>query len=189
MKLTETKVLSLEISELRDFDPIRIMTENYGPGRGRITISCESRAWTSAWYAMSDRTVEQFFCDCGNDYLISNMAGDIRSESDDDNDANVAFMKKEVLRLRREGEVTKDEAFDCWSEIDGSYDIKGKICSGDTCISQVPYFSTDPWYLPWPSVLNPAFTRLNSMFDTVRDVLTQRLDTAANQSVGEKKPD
>lgn len=46
MKITETKVLSLEISELRDFDPIRVMTENYGLGRGRITVTCEGKAWT-----------------------------------------------------------------------------------------------------------------------------------------------
>ncbi len=41
MKVTETKVLSLEISELRNFDPIRIVTENYELGSGRITITCE----------------------------------------------------------------------------------------------------------------------------------------------------
>ena len=57
MKVTETKVMSLEISELRDFDPIRVVTENYGPGRGRITITCEGKAWTGSWFAMSDRSV------------------------------------------------------------------------------------------------------------------------------------
>lgn len=179
MKVTETKVLSLEISELDHFDPIRVVTENYGPGRGRITISCEGKAWTSAWFAMSDRTIEQFFCDCGNDYLINNMAGDMRSEIDDDNDTHIRFMQKELLRLRREGEISKDEAHECWEEIDGSDDIKSTVCSGNSCISQIPYFSTDPWYLPWPSVPNPAYKRLDDMFNIVRGALNQHLAVKA----------
>lgn len=179
MKITETKVLSLEISELRDFDPIRVMTENYGPGRGRITVTCEGKAWTSAWYAMSDRSVEQFFCDCGNDYLITNMAGNVSSEIDNDNEANMRFMFGEVLRLRREGEISKDQARVCWEEIDGSDDIKSTVCGYASVISEVPYFSTEPWYLPWPSVPNPAFIRLNSMFDIVRAALQQHLASAS----------
>ncbi|MEI9534873.1 hypothetical protein [Moellerella wisconsensis] len=178
MKVTETKVLSLEISELRNFDPIRIVTENYELGRGRITITCEGKAWTSAWFAMSDRSIKQFFCDCGNDYLIHNMAGNVSSEIDNDNEANMRFMFSEVLRLRREGELSKDEARECWDEIDGSDDIKSKVCGSNSCISQVPYFSTDPWYLPWPTVPNPAFIRLNNMFDIVRAALQQHLALA-----------
>ncbi|WP_272693191.1 hypothetical protein [Providencia sp. PROV059] len=178
MKITETKVLSLEISELLDFDPIRVMTENYGPGRGRITVTCEGKAWTSAWYAMSDRSVEQFFCDCGNDYLITNMAGNVSREINNDNEANMRFMFSEVLRLRREGEISKDQARVCWEEIDGSDDIKSTVCGYSSVISEVPYFSTEPWYLPWPTIPNPAFIRLNSMFDIVRAALQQHLALA-----------
>ncbi|CUZ48440.1 hypothetical protein [Serratia marcescens] len=43
MKVTETKVLSIEITEVERLDPIRVMAENYEPGKGRITITSSAR--------------------------------------------------------------------------------------------------------------------------------------------------
>lgn len=64
MKVTETKVQSLEITEVERLDPIRVMAENYEPGRGRITITCYGKAWTAAWFAMGGDTVQAFFHSC-----------------------------------------------------------------------------------------------------------------------------
>lgn len=54
-------------------DPIRIITENHGPGRGLITITCAGKAWTSWWGAMGLESVEEFFCSCNTDYLADNL--------------------------------------------------------------------------------------------------------------------
>lgn len=93
MKVTETKVLSIEITEVERLDPIRVMAENYVPGKGRITITCFGKAWTSFWPAMGGDTVQQFLIRVSNDYLIGCLSPMMRSEVDDDNEANLEFVK------------------------------------------------------------------------------------------------
>ena len=70
MKVETGTVTILRISEVPRLDPIRVTLDNGDLGKGRITIDCYNKAWSSYWGAMGDRTVEQFFVDCGNDYLI-----------------------------------------------------------------------------------------------------------------------
>lgn len=60
MKVTETKVQSIVITEVERLDPIRVMAENYEPGRGRITITCYGKAWTSFWPAMGATPYRRF---------------------------------------------------------------------------------------------------------------------------------
>lgn len=74
MKVETGTVTILRISEVPRLDPIRVTLDNGELGKGRITIECYSKAWSSYWGAMADRTVEQFFVDCGNDYLIGNLS-------------------------------------------------------------------------------------------------------------------
>ena len=74
MKVETGTVTILRISEVPRLDPIRVTLDNGELGKGRITIECYSKAWSAYWGAMSDRTVEQFFVDCGNDYLIGNLS-------------------------------------------------------------------------------------------------------------------
>lgn len=44
-------VLSFVITGAERLDPVRVMIENYEPGKGRITITCYGKAWTAAWFA------------------------------------------------------------------------------------------------------------------------------------------
>lgn len=45
-------VLSFVITGAERLDPVRVMIENYEPGKGRITITCYGKAWTAAWFAI-----------------------------------------------------------------------------------------------------------------------------------------
>lgn len=79
MIITKTKVTQLTITDIQNspgcgtLDPIRVVIENYEPGKGRITVSCYGAAWAGYWGAMSGQTLEQFFTSCNADYLASNM--------------------------------------------------------------------------------------------------------------------
>lgn len=74
MLVKVSKVSALEITEAPNLDPIRVYVENYAPGKGRITISCYTRAWVGYWGAMGNgATIQEFFLRCDPDYLAGNM--------------------------------------------------------------------------------------------------------------------
>ena len=64
MKVEKSDVLALTISDVERLDPVRVMIENYEPGKGRITVTCFGKAWTGAWFAMGGDTVQEFIKCC-----------------------------------------------------------------------------------------------------------------------------
>jgi hypothetical protein len=73
MNVTRSTVSMLTIAGAPGTDPIRVVTENYAPGQGRIIIQCWDRSWTAAWFAMNGQSIEQFFAEAGWDYAMSNL--------------------------------------------------------------------------------------------------------------------
>ena len=71
--IKQLKVEAIEISELKTLDPVSVYWEDFGPGQGRVTITCYGEAWTAYWPAMGDRTVAKFFSDCDDDYLVNRL--------------------------------------------------------------------------------------------------------------------
>ncbi|ECD3753445.1 hypothetical protein E0S44_14755 [Salmonella enterica subsp. enterica serovar Orion] len=59
MTVEKINVLSFIITGAERLDPVRVMIENYEPGKGRITITCYGKAWTAAWFAMGGDTVQE----------------------------------------------------------------------------------------------------------------------------------
>lgn len=173
MKVTETKVLSIEITEVERLDPIRVMAENYEPGQGRITITCYGKAWTSAWFAMSGDTVQKFFIRVSNDYLIGCFAPMLNSEVDDDNEANLEFVKAEICKLRRSDEIDHAKARDMWEAAEYSSDVKEDCCSWTRGSVLNELFGDDPFYAKWPTVPNQEYQYLERILDAVREALKQ----------------
>ena len=54
MKVTESLVRKITISEAEHLDPIHATLEDEGPGRGRITIDCFGDAWSGTWGALAE---------------------------------------------------------------------------------------------------------------------------------------
>lgn len=73
MKITESSVQLLTITDVPGLDPIRVVCENIEPGRGRIIIQCYMRAWCGYWGAMGKHTVESFVASSGSDYVYDNI--------------------------------------------------------------------------------------------------------------------
>ena len=76
MKLAKKTCQMLVIDDImgdHKLDPIRVITENFEPGKGRIIIVCYDASWVGYWGAMGGRTVEEFFLSCDAGYLASNL--------------------------------------------------------------------------------------------------------------------
>jgi hypothetical protein len=73
MKITAKPVEMLVIEDLPRLDPIRVVLENFDPGKGRIIIVCYDAAWVSYWGAMSGKSVQEFFVRSDAGYLASNL--------------------------------------------------------------------------------------------------------------------
>ncbi len=161
-------VLSFSIIGAERLDPVRVMIENYEPGKGRITVTCYGQAWTGAWFAMGGDSVQEFIKRVSNEYLIGYFDPQLQSTVDDDNDANLAFVKGEIIKLRREQEIDGNEARSMWDEAIDADDVKASCCNylvGDKLLNLL---GDDPWYAGWPTVPNPKYQYLDRILNAVR---------------------
>ncbi|HFU4523188.1 TPA: hypothetical protein ACGPBP_001631 [Klebsiella variicola] len=161
-------VLSFTITGAERLDPVRVMIENYEPGKGRITVTCYGQAWTGAWFAMGGDTVQAFIQRVSNEYLIGYFDPQMESTVDDDNDENLIFVKSEIIKLRRQLEISYEEARSMWDEAENADDVKACCCDflvGDKLLT---LFGDDPWYAGWPSVPNPKYQYLDRILNAVR---------------------
>ncbi|HHG0849177.1 TPA: hypothetical protein ACPUHY_002676 [Klebsiella pneumoniae] len=161
-------VLSFSITGAERLDPVRVMIENYEPGKGRITVTCYGQAWTGAWFAMGGDSVQEFIKRVSNEYLIGYFDPQLQSTVDDDNDANLAFVKGEIIKLRREQEIDGNEARSMWDEAIDADDVKASCCNylvGDKLLNLL---GDDPWYAGWPTVPNPKYQYLDRILNAVR---------------------
>ncbi|EEM9676033.1 hypothetical protein GI383_19540 [Salmonella enterica] len=168
MTVEKINVLSFIITGAERLDQVRVMIENYEPGKGRITITCFGKAWTGAWFAMGGDTVQEFIKRVSNEYLIGYFDPQMRSTVDDDNDANLLFVKTEIIKLRRQKEIDADKAREMWYEAENADDVKANCCDYGIGNELLNLFGDDPWYAKWPSVSNPEYQYLDRILNAVR---------------------
>jgi hypothetical protein len=46
----EIQVSAVELSQIPAFDLVNVYWEEFGHGRGRVTITCYGEAWNAYWY-------------------------------------------------------------------------------------------------------------------------------------------
>lgn len=175
LKVTVEKmdVLAFTVTGAESLDPVRVMIENYEPGKGRITITCFGKAWNVGWGSMGSDTVQDFIKRVSNDYLIGCLAPHLRSTVDDDNDANLAFVKHEIIKLRKQLEISRDEARAMWGEAENADDVKACCCDYVIGKNLLSLFGDDPFYAKWPSVPNHEYQYLDRIVNAVRDGLKE----------------
>jgi hypothetical protein len=62
----------------RALDPIRVHLQDYGEGKGRITIECYSRAWSCFWGGMGKNTLTEFIVSASPCYIENALHSGIR---------------------------------------------------------------------------------------------------------------
>lgn len=180
MKVETGSVTIVRISEVPRLDPIRVTLDNGELGKGRITIECYGKAWSSYWGGMGSDTVEQFFAGCNNDYLIGNLAQGLYSTRIT-GDSVASFARKSICqRRRRKGDayldfdsLEKEEARELFESTSALRDCSGAdgFWNYSTLLSEI--FGNE-----WFSYLddraaepNPEWLYLERICDAVREAL------------------
>lgn len=164
-------VLAFTVTGAERLDPVRVMIENIEPGKGLLTITCFGQSWNGAWGSMGGDTVQDFVKRVSNDYLIGCLAPRLESTVDDGNEANLIFVKSQIIKLRREREIEKGEAREMWIEADDAESVKANCCDflvGDKLLN---LFGDEPWYAGWPTVPNHEYQYIGRIKNAVRDGL------------------
>lgn len=177
MTITTSTVSMLTITDLPRLDPIRVITENYGAGQGRIIITCLAQAWCCYWGAMRDSTVEEFFARCNVGYLAGNLST-IKSSVFDSAAAENAC-RKHVLQERWERAIDKDRASDLYDQLDYIDWISGGEIVSDTCAEMFSDIFGDDWWHSLPEKPNPKWEYLIRIVEAVQAALAQQLAEVA----------
>lgn len=165
MKITTETIQSLVITGAERLDPIRVMWTDYGPGQGRITITCWDDAWSNYWGAMGPGwTMQTFFMKASVDYLAGKLKNGLPEQVTDE-DALEQGCRKTVLELRRERDLDKDAARDLWDEIDfADFDQPWQVHA-----DLLEKIFGDDWYHALPRRTNPQYTHLCHIVRAVKE--------------------
>ncbi|MGQ5522957.1 hypothetical protein ACUHMQ_06805 [Chitinimonas sp. PSY-7] len=166
--VTKLRIVGAQVDAGWKLDPITVYIENFQPGQGKITIECFGDAWSNYWGAMGgDRNLEQFFIGCDSDYLARKLKLGIQSTINDE-DGLSAHVQAEVLRQRRAGEITKDDAREMYDEAEYleyhtlDHDLMKRV------------FGYEWWYA-FPKKPNPNYEYLCRVIEAVKAGLRQTL--------------
>lgn len=117
----QVELLSVQKLNLTDLmgepyklDPVSVILEDFEPGKGKIIIECYGQSWSAYWGGMGGKDIASFFCRCDEHYIarkLSSIAGDIA-----DYDALGKLARKEVVQLRRDGDLSRCEARDLFDQ-------------------------------------------------------------------------
>lgn len=168
MKVTESFVRRLTISEVQNLDPIRVMLEDIGPGQGRINIECWGQSWATYWGGMGKETIAEFVTTCDEHYI----AGKLSSIPSDvfDPDHLKDKLKLEVFKERRQGWISKREARAKFNEIEelDVPDTEGQLWGISDALSKL---IGDEWWYSLPKKPNPDYEYLTRIIKTVQAAL------------------
>jgi hypothetical protein len=167
MKVTESQARKIRITEIPNLDPICCYLEDFGEGRGKITIEVFGKSWSHGWTSMGGRTLIDFFVGCDNYYLTSKFAPMMQSKvTSDDVDLLIKSAKETVISQRKEEYLSSKEArrkYDLAETIDYlDYDALSDI------------FGDDFWY-DLPEEDNHEYQYLCRILDVVREAFTKEL--------------
>jgi hypothetical protein len=54
-------------------DPVLVILQDFGAGRGRLTLECYGRAWSAYWGAMGDDSLRDFLLNVSPEYIVTNL--------------------------------------------------------------------------------------------------------------------
>lgn len=111
LNIEQSTVQKLKITGAKSLDPVSVFLEDQAPGKGKITIECYGKSWSAWWGAMGDKTtITEFFCEAPDEYLAKNLSSAPLDTYEDDYEAMVPLIRKRVLELRREEDISSDGA-------------------------------------------------------------------------------
>ena len=74
VKIETSSVKKVYLTDIIALDPISVYLDDFGEGKGQITITCSGEFWTAFWGNMGDSNMTEFFLSCDNDYLSKKLS-------------------------------------------------------------------------------------------------------------------
>lgn len=168
MKIEKSQVEKLRLTEIPGLDPVDVLLEDFGEGRGKLTISCFDESWMSSWGSMG-MSLPRFIVFASTEYLVENLCRHRKYIADYDKDHK--FILKTLKDLLEEGAIGRDEY--------------------DEAVSEFKYFDYDrnsfhttfayklicePWHLDWPEQRNPAYDYVWRIVEAVEKAVKEVYD-------------
>ena len=164
MKISTSMVKKIRITELEKLDPLTVIVENFGKGSGKIIIECFGESWSHFWSHMGEQyTLETFFCKASDDYLAGKLCRG--REDEPDWDGMPKHLRGEIVRMRREGEMSKREAREQYDEA-GSINSEFEVQSNSDLLSLV---LGDDWMRCIPDRPTREYKYLCKIIPVVKD--------------------
>lgn len=172
MKVIQSQVTKLLISDLSSLDPIHVFVENLGERSGKITMETSSEAWSAYWGGCGSEGVIKFFLRCNNDYLINCFERGIRSEVDD-YDNLIGWFKEAIIEYRRDNSFDKAEARKLWGEVDLWCENDEKFLYSDRGQELAHKIVGEEWWYTLPTSANGKYKYLNRIVQAVREAFLE----------------
>lgn len=74
IQITHGVMKRLTITGSNGLDPVDVITEDFGDGRGRVIVRCWDKIWTAYWGAMPESTVMEFLKKMDAQYMHKNLS-------------------------------------------------------------------------------------------------------------------
>jgi len=169
MKVSKEVVQKIQIREVERLDPISVYLEDIGTGRGKITITCFGKSWTSYWGGMGNRTVSEFVRSCDNHYLAKNLSS-IPSQVDDLSGLRTDMLKV-IIRKRKVLELNAEQAREHYDRVDDlrHYEPSEILTKHDLLYD----LYGEEWWYSIPKKPNPDYEYLCRIITAVKEALSQ----------------
>lgn len=172
MQVSVSHTTKIVLSKLQRLDPVSIYLDNPEPGRGKITIECFGKSWSSFWPAMGGRRVEEFFVTCDDEYLAGNLSTCRSHIPVTDQDEICAWVRDGIVKRRLAGELEREDARRLWGYAD-SVTLTSDYCSNpDLLVAALG----DDWWLCLPEKENPDYNYLVRIIQAVKDGLREYIN-------------
>lgn len=151
MKIEKRQTETYLLSDLDALDPVTVSVTNYELGRGKITIECYGKSWSTYWGGMGERTIQQFFLRCDNPYILDRFLAKT-SETD-----------YEEISRRSNGEIC------------ATSDVEIAMMASD----MREHFGDD-WYMDLPQRPTGEYSYVSRIVDAVKQAFKEEVQTLSS---------
>lgn len=169
MKITQSIITKLEISDVPGLDPVRAYIDDIEPGHGRLTVECWGSSWSTYFGGLPEGSdLSDFVISHDSHYIANRMMVSGESDYEVDSDAYIAKLRKEVISKRRMHEFSQDEARDAFESI-GNMEFTeniGQLHAHE--IQLVEELMGDEWWRALPTRTTARYNYLHRIVEAVQ---------------------
>lgn len=183
MKVVESNIIKLSVTEIDSLDPVGIYLEQWDSPfhnkAGKITITCFGSSWTASFGGMGV-DILNFINSCDSEYLSKKLNGSNR-DIEIDRDAIVDTAKVQIFNDRRAGYLQKNEARELYESVEIYLDDDALNALAEGCVPGSKVWSLmsdvfgDEWWLELPTRLTSDYRYLLRVVEAAKQAVKLQL--------------